>query len=269
MILQDYREAFRRSVTVKRDQGFFLCRQMLDFLHRLIRRIVSRQSLPEENDWDALLGFEFLDAQLLSPPHFMEKTEFRSKAIRAAKGRINVEKEKSKKSKTDVIASAVMGDMFNPHVNQRRAYIRFVCSELLKHPTFKSDLVMGLANFEYFGLFILPRGQAMDCYARLFRSFCVRGWLAKEVKNVQMDDYFEFIDALRFVYLDELHIGPKIEDMVRFLSLSPELSKREYKSYVFKLCCLCLGHIVPELPNVSLGSPDRSVIDLANVMEPL
>ena len=94
---------------------------MLDFLHRLLRRIVSRESLPEENDWDALLGVEFLDAQLLSISQFMEKTEFRNKAMRAAKGRINVENEKSKKSKTDVIASALMGDIINPHANQRRA----------------------------------------------------------------------------------------------------------------------------------------------------
>ena len=59
--------------------------------------------------------------------------------------------------------------------------------------------------------------------------------------------------------------------MVTFLSLSLELSKREYTSYVFKLCCLCLGHIVPDLPSVSLGSPNRSVagVDLAHVIEPL
>ena len=197
----------------------------------------------------------------------MEKTEFRTKAMTAAKGRIIVEKDKSKKSKTDMIASAVMGDMFNPHVNQGMAYIRYVCTELLKHPTFKSDLV-GFACFDYSVLFTLPRVQAMDCYARLFPSFCVRAWLAKEVKNVHMDDYLEFVDDLRFVSLDELHIGPKIEDMVTFLSSSPELSKQEYTSYVFKLCCLCLGHVVPDLPNVSLGSSNRSVpgVDLADVI---
>ena len=225
----------------------------------------------EENEWDALLGFEFVDAELLTVSQFMEKTEFRTKAMRAAKGRNNVEREKSKTSKTDEIASAVMGEMFNPHVNQGRAYIRYVCSELLKHATFKSDLVVGLACFDFSVLFTLPRGKTMECYARLFQSFCVRVWLAKELKNVHMDDYLEFIDDLRFVYLDELHIGPKIEGMVTFLSSSPELSKREYTSYVFKLCCLCLGHIVPELPNVSMGSPDRSrsAIDLADIIEPL
>ena len=191
--------------------------------------------------------------------------------MRSAKGRINVEKEKSKKSKTDVIASAFMGDMFNPHVNQRRAFFRYVSSELLKHPSFKSDLVVELACSDFSVLFTLPRGQAMNFYPRLFQSFCVRGWLAKELGNVHMDNYLEFIDDLRFVYLDELHIGPKVEDIVMFLSLSPELSKREYTSYVFKLCCLCLENILQELPNVSLGSldPSSTVIDLADAIEPL
>ena len=110
---------------------------MLDFPHRLLRRIISRESSPVENDWDALLGFEFVDAQLLSISKCMEETEFRTKATRDAKGCINVEKEKSRKSKTGVIASAVMGDMINPHVNQGEAYIRHLCAELLKHPTFK------------------------------------------------------------------------------------------------------------------------------------
>ena len=133
--------------------------------------------------------------------------------------------------------------MFNPYVKQGREYIRYVCAELLRHTTFKSDLVVGLACFDFPVLFTLPRGQDMDCYARSFQIFCVLGWLAKELKKVHMDDYLEFIDNLRFPNLDELHIGPKIEDIVTILSSSPELSKREITSYVFKLCCLCLGRL--------------------------
>ena len=167
-----------------------------------------------------------------------------------------------------MIASAVM---FNPHVNQVRAHIRYACAELPKHATFKSDLVVGLACFDYSVLFTLPRGKAMDSYARLFQSFCVYSWLAKELKNVHMEDYLQFIDDLRFVFLDELQIGPKIEDMVTVPPSSPELSEREYTSYVFKLCCLCLEHVIREMTNVSLGSPNRKVagVDLADVIEPL
>ena len=51
--------------------------------------------------------------------------------------------------------------------------------------------------------------------------------MAKDLKNVHMNNFLEFIDDLRFVYLIELHIGPKIEDMVTLVSSGPELSRRE------------------------------------------
>ena len=244
---------------------------MLDFLHRLLRRLVARDSLPEEDDCDALWEVDLTNAELLSVSQFMEKTKFRTKAMQAAKGRINVERKKNKKVRTDVVAGTVMSEMFNPHVDQERAYIRYVCKELIKHPTLKSDLVVGLACFYYAVLFTMPKDQAASYYSRLFHSFCVRGWLSKELRNIHMDDYMEFIDDIRFVYLDELHIGPKSEDMITFLSSSPELAKREQTSHVFRLCCLCLGHVVPKLPSVALGSPGKSTagVDLSDIIEPL
>ena len=271
VIMQDYRESFRRSSDVRRDQGFFLCGQMLEFLHRLLRRIVARDSLPQEGDWDALLEFDFTNAQLLSVSQIMEKTEFRTKAMRAAKGRKNVEREKNKKVRTDVVAGTVMGEMFNPHVDQGRAYIRYVCKELINHPTFNSNLVVGLACSDYAVLFTMPKDQAAGCYSRLVHSFCVRVWLARELKNIHMVNYMEFIDDIRFVYLDELHIGPTIEDMINFLSSCPELAKREQTSHVFKLRCLYLGHVVPKLPSIALGSPGKSTagVDLSDIIEPL
>ena len=273
VIVQDYRESFWRSSDVRRNHGFFLCGQMLDFLHRLLRRIVTRECLPDENYWDDLLEFDFTNVRLLSVSQFMEKTEFRTKAMRAAKGRINVEREENKKARTDVVAGTVMGEMFNPHVDQGRAYIRYVCKEFINHPTpkFKSDLVVGLACFDYAVLFTMPEDQAAGCYSRLFHSFCVRGLLARELKNIHMDDYMECIDEIRFVYLDELHIGSTIEDMITFLSSSPELAKREQRFHVFKLCCLCLGHVVPKVPSLSLGSPGKSTaeVELSDIIEPL
>ena len=111
-----------------------------------------------------LLGFQF-----------MEKTEFRTKAMRAAKGRINVQKERNQKSKTDMIANVVMVDVFNLHVTQEMAYVLYVCTELLRHSRLKSDLVVGLKCFDYSVLRTLPMGKVIDCYARLYQSFCVHG----------------------------------------------------------------------------------------------
>ena len=140
-----------------------------------------------------MLDFDFTKVQLLSVSQFMGKTAFRTKAMRAAKGRIIVEREKNRKVRTDVVAGTVMGEMFNPHVDQGRAYIRYVYKELINHPTFKSNLVVGLACFGYAVLLTMPKDQAAGCYSRLFNTFCVREWLAKELKNIHMDEYMEVL----------------------------------------------------------------------------
>ena len=127
-----------------------------------------------------------------------------------------------------------------------RKYIKYVAKELVKHPTFKSDLVIGLACFDYGVLFKLPKTVRVDCYQHLFQSFSSRGWVAWELRNVHIDDYIELVDDVRHVYLDELGVGPCVEDMVSFLSSCPELSRRGYTWDVFKLSCLCLGHVAPK-----------------------
>ena len=54
LINQGFREAFKRSPCPKHYQCFFLCRQLLDFLHQFLRSIVERDTLPDESDWEAL-----------------------------------------------------------------------------------------------------------------------------------------------------------------------------------------------------------------------
>ena len=244
---------------------------MCDFLHRLLRRIVSRKCLPAEWDWDALRSFDFAVKELLGIPEFMQKTEFRAKVLKVARSKIDVERERGKKGKSDVVAKTVMGESFNPFIDQGRQYIKYVAKELMKHPTFKSDLVIGLACFDYAVLFKLPKTVAVDCYQHLSKSFSSRGWVARELRNVHIDDYVEFIDDVRHVYLDELGVGPDVGDMVSFLSSCPELARREYTWDSFKLCCLCWGHVAPKLPDVSLGSSKVGVtsVDLSSVVEPI
>ena len=201
---------------------------MCNVLHRLLRRIVSRSCLPAEWDWDALRSFDFAVSEILGIPEFMQKTEFRAKVLRVARSKIDVERERGKKGKSDAIAKAVMGESFNPFIDQGRQYIKYVAKELIRHPTFKSDLVIGLACFDYAVLFKLPKTVAVDCYQHLFQSFSSRGWVARELRHVHIDDYVEFIDDVRHVYLDELGVGPDVEDMLSFLSSCPEMSRREY-----------------------------------------
>ena len=271
VIVQDYREAFKRSSCPRLDQGFYLCGQMLNFLHRLLRRIVERDTLPDESDWEALRQYDFIETKFLDVPSFVEKTEFRAKAMRVGKSKNDVERDKSKRQKpSEAVARSVIGAAFNPFIETGRSYLRYVAKELIKHPSFKSDLVMGMASFDYLTLFVLSRPQAIECYRHLFQSFSSRGCLAKELKNVHMDDYVEFVEDLRLVYLDNVVSGPVIDDMVTFLSNCPVLVRREYTLHVFKICCLCLGHICPALPIVGLSYPMGGMesADLSLVIEP-
>ena len=58
-VVQDYREAFKRSIVPRIDLAFFLCCQMCDFLHRLLKKVVPRNCFPDECDWVALRSFDF------------------------------------------------------------------------------------------------------------------------------------------------------------------------------------------------------------------
>ena len=117
---------------------------------------MSRSCLPAEWDWDALRSFDFAVSELLGISEFMQKTEFRAKVLKVARSKLDVERERGKKGKSDVVAKTVMGESFNPFLEPGRQYIKNVAKELMRHSTFKSDLVIGLACFDYAVLFKLP-----------------------------------------------------------------------------------------------------------------
>ena len=120
MIVQDYREAFKKSVMPMRHQGFFFGGQMCHFLHRLLRRIMSPSCLPDKWDWDALRSVDFAVGELLSVPEFMLTTEFWAKALKFARLKTDVEGERGKKRKFDAVVKAIMVESFNPFVDQGR-----------------------------------------------------------------------------------------------------------------------------------------------------
>ena len=86
-----------------------------------------------------------------------------------------------------------------------------------------------------------------------------------------MDDYVEFVHDVRHICLDQSGTGPAFEDMVFFLSVCPELARREYTLHVFDFCCLCLGHTVPNMPRVELGTGQIGTanVDLSCIIEPI
>ena len=49
------------------------------------------------------------------------------------------------------------------------------------------------------------------------------------------------------------------------------MAQHEYTSFVYKLCCLCLNHVMPKLPVVFFGSVEKNSVkvDLSNAKGPL
>ena len=79
-LMRDYRETFGSNSDERRDQGFFLHGQMVCFLHRILRRILPRPILPEEDDWDSLKCFDFLGKDGLENDNFMLQTSVGDRA---------------------------------------------------------------------------------------------------------------------------------------------------------------------------------------------
>ena len=75
----------------------------------------------------------------------MQKTECRTKALEAAKSKMDKERDRGRKTKTDVVTKIVMEEIFNPFIDQARHYLRYLAKKLLRHLGFKSNPVVGIA----------------------------------------------------------------------------------------------------------------------------
>ena len=117
----------------------------------------------------------------------MQITKFRATTLKVAKSKTDVQRDRGKRTRADVVVKTVMGETINHFIDKARDYIRYVAKERLQHPSFKSDLIAGLVWFDYRVLLQLPKPQAIDCYRHMFQSFSSRGWLSRELRNVHME----------------------------------------------------------------------------------
>ena len=168
-LVRDFRESFSSISDERRNQGFFFHGQMVSFLYLILRRILPCRKLPKEDDWDKLKCFDFLRKDLLESEQFMLKTGFRDRALSVVKEHIDVEKTRG--SGTCSAATAVINASCNPFLDACREFLKRVFEGLLQHPDWKTDLVVGLACFECCFLFELPKGQNIESFKHLRKSF--------------------------------------------------------------------------------------------------
>ena len=210
-----------------------------------MRRLVKRSYLLDESDWEKVHFFDFAVEEILSIPDFMQKNEFRAKALKVDKSETDMERDRGRTRRLTLMFALLWGRHFIPFLTGGCSILSTLQNIYWRHPTFKSDLVIGLACFDYNVFFLLPKTQAIECYWHIYRSFSSRGWLARELQNLHMNDYVDFVDEIRHI----AWVNWKVDQLlVSFLSSRPGLGQRKYMHHVFRLCCLCLSHVVPNLP---------------------
>ena len=112
-----------------------------------------------------------------------EKNHFYTAALGVVKASADVENETSrKKSSTQVVTASHVDRTVKLYLGLARTYVMFICNGLSARCLWKSDLVKGLASYDYCVFFELPKEQASSCYGCLFNRLSVRGWFAKELR---------------------------------------------------------------------------------------
>ena len=90
----------------------------------------------------SVLGFGRVSTSYVCPCSLWERCfankEFRAKALKVARWNIDIERERTKKIKSVALVKTLIGESFNPFLDQGSQYIKNVSKELLMHPTFKS-----------------------------------------------------------------------------------------------------------------------------------
>ena len=139
-------------------------------------------------------------------------------------------------------------------VKEAKAYISYLCTSVQNHVSSTTDLVRGMACFDPQMLFSMPLSQAAASFTCLYRSFSLRGWVAEADEASTYDEYMAFIEALRAAYPQQ--DPDSIVDVVQFLSVEDSLQVRDKLLGLFRLCCLSLTSVTPELPDVKFGQVD-------------
>ena len=100
----------------------------------------------------------------------------------------------------------------------------------------------------------MPLEQAT--FSALYRSFSLRDWLDISSESEARDEYVEFLEAFRTSYSTMKDTPEVITDVVSFLMELPEMRVRKHLFHIFRLSCLCLTSVSPELPGVKFPGVD-------------
>ena len=163
------------------------------FLHGILRRILQRVILPQENKWDSLKNFDFVSKELLINEQLMVKKSFNHRAFTVVESQIDVEMNKNKNGGSRGAEASVIAEKFLHIIDACRELLRHLCSGLLPHNTWKSDLVAELASFDYASQITMPKSQSLESFEQFFEKFGDKKAVSKDMQSDSTKCYNEFL----------------------------------------------------------------------------
>ena len=243
---------FDRSLRNKRDAGFYIFGQLARFIHKLCVRCLVDRCIPSDDDWTGLLGLHLEGQEALLADDFLHRLNLTSKLDQSLK--IKAVSDLSDKKLDHARVDSLRSSMRTEFCDLARHYYLFLIEGVRKHVTMTTNNVRGMASFDPHVMYEMPLDFATKCFAELYRGFRLRGWVQDAGEQTCRDEYIAVLTHLRGSRVSLTSTPTALHDLVDFLSKLPALRERKHVFHLFKLSCLCLTDMSPNLPLVTFGN---------------
>ena len=222
-------------------------------------RCLVTSSIPSSTDWYGLLSLHIESQRVLLPNDFLQRLNLTAKVDSAIKKK--AEQESSERKLRREALDELVSGLRTTFCDRARNYLLFLLEGSRRHVTMTTSNVRGMACFDPQVMLSMSLEFAGRCFTDLYRGFCLRGWFEPGSEQTYRDDYLAFLVDLRQSGITFASSSSIIHDIVTYLTDLQILRSRPRIYHLFKLSCLCLTDVAPDLPAVTFGSVDSSRMD--------
>ena len=240
----------------RRDSSFYLCGEVSRYIYKLCFRCYNSDTVPLENSWLHLLGFQVTEGTFKPVEEFLTRLKMTNKVSKACK--LKSEGVHSGKKVDKALVQKTASTIRSEFVHDGQTYIQYLIGEVLRQAGLSSNIVKGLAAFDPFIMFRRPTEVALQHFDILYSTFLLRSWVTTTNESTCRDEYVGLLDYLRNNYASDFDVTQHFHDLIDFLVSLEYMQTHSHLMHLFKLCCLCATSCSPDYPVVSMGTLSTS-----------
>ena len=162
-IMLENQQTFRMCSVCRRYQCLFLVEPFLNFCYSLLRRILTKSSLPSDEGWNAIICFSFFGSAILNIDDFKPKSQFRTPTQRGKTAQLDArtEKKESRLNLVPTYTAIVVRETMILCPQSDGSDVKTVWDWVVSAKMWKFDFVRGFVVLHFSTLFELPLGQSV------------------------------------------------------------------------------------------------------------